>query len=444
MICHPIRSGALARLGAAVVASALVAGAALAQTGEKTGETISAERRAEHVASFDQVWETVRDRQWDPEFDQDAWSAARDELRPRVEEATTDGEARSAMNALLGRLEQSHFGVIPREAYEEIESGASGSGDIGLTVRLREGALLVLRVRDGSPAAAAGVEPGWTIESIDGREASALIEAAAEAEGVQRMETTCAMVVQSRLSGEAGDPVEVVFRDRAGEARSMEIVRGDAPGKLSKFGNLPEMRVAVDAKTIDGGVGYFGLSVFFDPPTVLPAFEKWVRGHLDAPGLIIDLRGNVGGIGAMAMAMGGWLVDEPNQYLGTMYLKGSTLRFVLNPRIASYDGPVAVLIDELSASNSEVLSGGLQDLGRARVFGERTAGLVLLSTAEILPNGDGFQYAFAGYESASGKALEGAGVTPDERVLETAASVRSGADPALRAALDWIASQSRE
>lgn len=448
MIPHANRSGFLARLTAAVVASALVAGAALAQTAEQadaqTGETISAERRAEHVASFDQVWETVRDRQWDPEFDHDAWAAARDELRPRVESAMTDGEARAAMNELLGRLGKSHFGIIPRQAYEEIESGEIGSGDIGLTVRLRDEALLVLRVREGSPAAEAGVQTGWTIESIDGREASALIEAAAEAETVQRMETTCALVAQSRLSGEAGDPVEIVFRDADGEARSMEIVRGDAPGRLSKFGNLPEMRVAVDAKTVDGGVGYFGLNVFFDPPTVLPAFETWVKGHLDAPGLIIDLRGNIGGIGAMAMAMGGWLVDEPNQYLGTMYLQGSTLRFVLNPRVASYDGPVAVLIDELSASNSEVLSGGLQDLGRARIFGERSAGLVLLSTAEILPNGDGFQYAFAGYESASGTTLEGAGVTPDERVIETAASVRSGADPVLRAALDWIASQSRD
>ena len=438
MIRDAIRVPVLVRLAAAALASGLVAAGALAQ---EAGEMINAERRAEHVASFDQVWRTIRDRQWDPAFDQEAWAQARDEFRPQVEAATTDDEARAAMGALLETLGQSHFGIIPKQAYEQIEVGESGAGDVGLTVRLREGALLVLRVRDGSPAADAGVAPGWTIESIDGRPVTKLIEAADEAEGVQRAETTVAFVAQGRLGGPVGSEVAIGFRDSEGAERPMTLARTEAPGKDAKFGNLPEMRVAIDARTLTSGVGYFGLNVFFDPPTVLSAYEDWVLGHLDAPGLVIDLRGNIGGIGAMAMAMGGWLIDEPDLYLGTMMMKGATLRFVLNPRVETYAGPVAVLIDEMSASNSEVLSGGLQDIGRARIFGERTAGLVLLSTAEILPNGDGFQYAFAGYESASGAALEGAGVTPDVRILETAASVRAGADPVLDAALAWIASQ---
>ncbi|MFG0276135.1 MAG: S41 family peptidase [Phycisphaerales bacterium] len=436
MIRDAIRVSALVRLAAAALASSLVAAGALAQ------DAIGAERRAEHVASFDHIWETVRDRQWDPTFDQDAWAQARDEFRPQVEAATSDDEARAAMNGLLGTLGQSHFGVIPKQAYEQIEVGESGSGDLGLTVRLRDDALLVLRVREGSPAAEAGVRPGWTIDSIDGREVGRLLEAAGEAEGVQRAETTVAIVAQGRLGGPVGSEVEIGFRDADGAARPLSLTRLEAPGRDAKFGNLPDMRVAIDARTLEGGVGYFGLNVFFDPPTVLAAYEDWILGHLDAPGLVIDLRGNIGGIGAMAMAMGGWLIDEPDLYLGTMTMKGATLRFALNPRIETYGGPVAVLIDEMSASNSEVLSGGLQDIGRARIFGERTAGLVLLSTAEILPNGDGFQYAFAGYESASGASLEGAGVAPDERILETVETVRSGADPVLDAALEWIASQS--
>jgi carboxyl-terminal processing protease len=81
--------------------------------------------------------------------------------------------------------------------------------------------------------------------------------------------------------------------------------------------------------------------------------------------MVIDLRGNPGGIGGMAMGMAGWLVDKPGQRLGTMYMRGATLNFVINPRAEAFNGPVAVLVDGSSASTSEIFAGGLKDLGRA-------------------------------------------------------------------------------
>jgi carboxyl-terminal processing protease len=99
---------------------------------------------------------------------------------------------------------------------------------------------------------------------------------------------------------------------------------------------------------------------------------------------------------------------------------------------------VAVLIDGLSASTSEIFAGGMQDLGRARIFGTRSAGAALPSMIERLPNGDAFQFAAASYTSQSGKVLEGAGVTPDETKPLTRAALLAGKDPALDAAVDWI------
>ena len=61
--------------------------------------------------------------------------------------------------------------------------------------------------------------------------------------------------------------------------------------------------------------------------------------------LVLDLRGNRGGIAAMAMGLAGWFVEEPNAYLGTMYMRTAELRMVVNPRAGAYDGPVAVLVD---------------------------------------------------------------------------------------------------
>jgi carboxyl-terminal processing protease len=131
-------------------------------------------------------------------------------------------------------------------------------------------------------------------------------------------------------------------------------------------------------------------------------------------------------------------------YLGTMHMRRTDLKFVVGARGQPYDGPVAILVDGLSASTSEIFAGGMKDVGRARVFGTRTAGAALPSIIERLPNGDGFQYAHANYISASGATLEGQGVTPDVEIEPTRDDLMAGRDPVLQAAIEWIEQDRRE
>lgn len=442
---------------------------------------VTPERRAEHLASFDHVWETIRDRQWDPYFNTREWDRLRLELRPNVEAARSDSEARVPLQELLASLEKSHFAIIPAEAYDVIsgdgdesdegsddsdgdtsdtagEDDASapaddtdddeadesdpGPGVLGISPRYRDGKLVVIRVREGSPADAAGVEPGWVITRIGSLDAQELFEAAHESAGVQRAETTIALGATARLDGDEGTSVSIDFVTPAGGSTTLELERVPEPGEEVRFGNLPGTHVLQETRTLNDGSGYYTLNIFLNPPLVMPGFERFVREHLDAPGIVIDMRGNLGGIITMSTAMGGWFVDEPNLFLGELITPDSRLKLVLNPRDVTYAGPVAVLIDEVSISNAELLSAGLKDIGRARIFGNRTAGLLLPSVVELLPNGDGFQYAFAGYESANGDSPEGIGVVPHVEVLETPETLAGGRDPVLERALEWIATQS--
>ena len=146
----------------------------------------------------------------------------------------------------------------------------------------------------------------------------------------------------------------------------------------------------------------------------------------------------------MAMGLAGWLIDRQNLQLGTMYMRGATLKFAINPRAGAYTGPLAILVDGMSASTSEIFAGGLQDLHRARIFGTRTAGAALPSIITRLPDGDGFQYAIANYISEGGRALEGNGVTPDVEVRLTRESLLEGRDAVVDAALEWIAQQRKK
>jgi carboxyl-terminal processing protease len=181
--------------------------------------------------------------------------------------------------------------------------------------------------------------------------------------------------------------------------------------------------------------------MFMDPSAVGARFADAVQSCKACDGFIIDIRGNPGGIGGMAMGMAGWFISEPNKRLGVMKTRDTEVKFVILPRPETFDGPLAILVDEGSASTSEIFAGGMKDLGRARIFGTRTAGAALPSVFERLPNGDGFQYAIANYISEGGKPLEANGVVPDVEVKLTREALLAGHDPAREAAVDWIKSQ---
>ena len=149
---------------------------AIAGATAAAGQTATPAERSDNIEAFEKVWTTVRDKHWDPKLGGLDWQAIHDELRPKVEKAATLDEARAVMSDMLGRLKQTHFGIVPGEAYREMgpataEDG-SGSRDAspGMDVRVIDSHVLVNSVDPDSPAAAAGVKPGWEILRIDGKE----------------------------------------------------------------------------------------------------------------------------------------------------------------------------------------------------------------------------------------------------------------------------------
>jgi carboxyl-terminal processing protease len=210
---------------------------------------------------------------------------------------------------------------------------------------------------------------------------------------------------------------------------------------LAQFGNLPPMHFWVESRTVKPNIGYVRFNLFLEPESLTAAFQQAVKACQTCDGFIIDLRGNPGGLGGLAMGAAGWFTDKPNQRLGSMFLRAVSLKFVVFPRAEPFLGPLAILVDGCSASTSEVLAGGMKDLGRARIIGTRTAGAALPSMFTRLPDGDGFQYAIANYISEGGQPLEGFGVTPDEEVKLTRRQLLEGQDPVLDAAVSWIKKQ---
>lgn len=403
--------------------------------------------RAQNAATFDSAWAIVARTHWDTTYNGVNWPAVRDGLRPRAVASRNIGELRSVLQQMLSTLGQSHFAVMPGEADLSGEAGRDLSGGIGATVRESGGAFLITAVRRAGPAAGAGVQPGFALETIDG---CRMPPPKATRAGVRTQQTALQRwsAVMTRLRGPVGDSVHLVVRNASGKRQSFTLVRDADPGVVTTVGNLPAISAELETsvRVMNGKrIGVLRFNVWM--PMLMPLISAAIDSLRDADGIVLDLRGNPGGIAPMASGVAGYFVDTVLT-LGTMIERGATRRYLINPqrvnsrnkRVRPYDGPLALVVDELSVSTTEIFADGLQALGRARVFGTQTAGAVLPAVAERLPNGDVLYHAVANFLSPDGRPLEGRGVVPDVAIPVTRAALLRGEDPALDAALRWAAS----
>jgi carboxyl-terminal processing protease len=402
------------------------------------------------LETFDAVWTIVRDTHFDRSFNGVDWEGARAEFRPKAAAAQSPAELRNVLHSMLGRLGQSHFSVLPGTAATVNGGAAGGAATPGFDVRIVGGDVLVTDVEPGTGAATAGVRPGWQVMAIGVRPVAELLKGLQETPNDRIRGLEAWRAVQSRLRGPDGSELSVVFEDGTGAAVTKTMARWQQPGQPVTVGNLPTMYVHVTntkRQTPAGRpVGVIGFNVWM--ATVDRPFQLAVDEHRDASGIVIDLRGNPGGLAGMMMGIAGHFIPEPKS-LGVMTTRDTELKFAVNPRVVNakgervkvYAGPVAILVDGLSASASECFTGGMQALGRVRVFGERTMGAALPSQFDKLPNGDVFIHATADFVTADGTRLEGRGVIPEEVVPLRREELLAGRDRALEAALAWIDSR---
>jgi len=394
---------------------------------------LTAEQKQLNLASFEAVWSAVHEKHWEEKPAGLDWQVIHQEYRPQVEAAASTEAARAVMRDMLGRLKQTHFAIFPAAVYQVLDPSGAGDGWPGFEAHVLNGRVIVTDAPNQS-----GVKLGWEVLQTNGADFPPLVAKLQTDPAIHELQLERA--VAARLSGPIGAVRPMVFADAAGARMTRDIKLIPPRGNFAGFGNLPPQPVWFESKMI-GNTGYIRFNMFLDLVHVMTEFGDAVQKCAHCDGIVIDLRGNPGGVGGMAMGMAGWLVSQPGLRLGTMYMRGATLNFAINPRAEAYGGPLAVLVDGGSASTSEIFAGGLKDLGRARIFGTRTAAAALPSVITRLPNGDGFQYAVANYISEGGQALEGNGVIPDVEVKLTREALLAGHDSVLDAALDWIRKQ---
>jgi len=409
--------------------------------------------REQYLAAFNEVWETVRDTHWEEDLITRVWIPAREKYLPQMEQVESREEATNVLMEMLGELKQSHFAILPAEAYaaaNEVKM-QGGEGWSGVSFKSIDNQFVATKVVPGSPAANAGIEVGWVLEEVQLPKIAEPVTAAKMrdmAENIRKVfgmreDTALSILATELMGGEIGQNLELQMLDNADRPRRVKLQLAQGPGVAAQFGHFPTIYVTFEYRQLPEQVGYISFCAFFDALRLSREFQTALLDEHNARGIVIDLRGNPGGMVLLVQGMSGWFVDKPHS-LGSMHFKTNTLKLQLNPRKPRYDKPVAILVDECSVSSAELFPGGLQEIGVARIFGSRTAGQVIPSQVVKLPTGDGFQYAFAGLESSSGYVWEGNGVQPDEPIALTRQSLQQDPDPVLSAALKWLKEQPRK
>jgi len=365
--------------------------------------------------TFEKIWKTVDEKFWDPTFGGVNWRSVHDQYAPQVTAVNSDKEFYSLMDKMLGELKTSHMGVI---SPDEIAQYKKPPTFVGIGFREIEGKVVITHIFPGSSAAEAGIKPGFVVTQIDGVAIRSFMDA------------------QTKVQGALNTAVKVTYLDANDETQEVTLERRPFPiDDKSKLAGISFYGL-FDAKRLESKVGYFYFSNFLE--FLNPRIKSAVESFNDAPGIIIDLRGNSGGDDSVAVKMASLFFDKETQLMITKTRKGEVLDYKAKPAKQPYGGKVVILLDEHSMSASEEFSAGMQASGRAVVIGRATPGSDMDGELEPLPDGSVLLYAHGQTRTTKGYVVEGHGVKPDIEVSLTRRDLLAGRDAQLDAAIEYI------
>ena len=312
-------------------------------------------------------------------------------------------------NAIKGTLRglDPHSSFLDPDMYREMQVETSGSfGGLGIEITLRDDVLTVVAPIEGTPAYRAGIQPGDRILKI---------------EGLSTKDMQLADAVK-RMRGKPGSKITVtIVREGWTEPKDFLITR-------------EQIRVqSVKNNQLEPGIEYIRLRQFQEQTSndLETALEKYAKeGKIQ--GLVLDLRNNPGGLLTSAVEVTEKFL-EPGKLV--VYTEGrvrnQNMRFSSNAKRSFTDFPIVVLVNQGSASASEIVAGALQDYGRAVVLGTQSFGKGSVQTIIPLSDGSGLRLTTAKYFTPKGRSIHGKGITPDIVVdgPKTTAQAPAGESP---------------
>ncbi|QEH39787.1 S41 family peptidase [Chitinophaga sp. XS-30] len=273
---------------------------------------------------------------------------------------------------------------VPEENLDELRFMATGKyGGVGASIYTDGDWTAITDVYEGSPMAKAGVKPGDIIVSLDGKSAKGMAQED----------------VSSILKGNPGTVLNMVFRHPLnGQETPRRIVREDINVKPVSF-----------AGVIRNDIGYIKMTQFTENSglQVQESFEQLKKSNPQLKGVVLDLRGNPGGLLEEAVTLSNIFIDKHQLIVSTKgKVKSWDREYKTMQPAVDLNIPLVVLTSRSSASAAEIVAGAVQDLDRGLVVGQRSYGKGLVQTTRPLPYNAKLKVTTARYYTPSGRCIQ--------------------------------------
>jgi carboxyl-terminal processing protease len=339
-----------------------------------------------------QAWRTVNQAYYDESFNHQNWWLTRD--KTMKQQFPNEEAAYQAITKMIATLDEPFTRLLRPEQYRSLKVNTAGElSGVGLQIGVKADSksIEVIAPIAGSPAAQAGILPHDTIVEIDAVPTSELT-----------LDTAAV-----RMRGVTGTNVSLIIQTADNAPREVILIR-------QKIELNP---VTAELHTENGHkIGYLRLAQFSAKAAEELGENITKLNKQGATGYVLDLRNNPGGLVSAGVEIARqWLNQGTIVY--TVDRRGA-IDSIDSTGTALTDAPLVVLVNEGTASASEILAGALQDNGRAKLIGAKTFGKGLIQSLFDLPNGSGLAVTVAKYETPNHHDIHKLGITPD-RVVPT-------------------------
>ncbi|MDT5061946.1 MAG: carboxyl-terminal processing protease [Acidobacteriota bacterium] len=386
------------------------------------------------LAVFDDTWETIRDRYYDPTFNGLDWQAERAKFRPLAARAQTTSELYGVLRRMLGSLHDAHTRVYAPD--EKFDWQHPRFISVGISVREVGSAPVVVAVERGSEAERAGLRAGDALISIDDEPAlDVFARRLKEQAGSSTLAAARLQAMAKLFEGPRDSTVSLSWLGVDGKLRSATLRR-----------EWHEREATLRARRVGEEIGVVEFDAFTQSIAVdfMRALDGKLRG---VRGLIIDLRNNGGGDAeAMTEVVSAFL--PTGKSLGCFTDRNGRIQFEPHTRAAmlfapdsikSFRAPVVILTSERTSSAAEIFAASLREAKRAIIIGQNTCGCVLaIRRRHTLPDGGELDVSEMDYFTATGTRLEGTGLVPDEKITLERQDLRARRDRAIERAIERL------
>lgn len=305
-----------------------------------------------------------------------------------VEEVDTKKLIYGAIKGMLRELDP-HTNFMQPELFKDFETETSGEfSGLGIEMSVQNGILTIISPIEDTPAWEAGIKPGDKVIAVDGK----------STKGLSLVEASALM------RGKKGTKIVLrIVRESEEDPKDITIVRGSVKIRSVKYTDLED------------GYAYVRLTAFNETTSrdLEKALESHKKQNKKIEGLLIDLRRNPGGLLDQAIKVSDLFLKE-GVIVSTIGRNKKDKEVASATKKGQYtEFPLIVLVNEYSASASEIVSGALQDNKRALIVGEKTFGKGSVQSVVRLPDGSGLKITVARYYTPSGISIQAEGIKPD-------------------------------